>query len=238
MGQANDGAIFLHCLPAYRGNEVTAEVIDGPASASSTRRKIACTPRRPCWCGCVRISRVSDERSRHPHCEAGEDPRHPRQNPGVQPGATGPNCSSMKASTSLRPPCRGTWMNSAPRRSAPMTGAPTTRSVSLNKPWRSRCLGRGEKLRRMLDELVVAVDSSGNTAVLRTPPGAAQYLASFIDRVSLDEVVGTIAGDDTIMSSLGPLHRAPSWPVSGCVIRETPVLSNPYHHLLPASTFL
>ncbi|WJY63290.1 Arginine repressor [Corynebacterium atrinae] len=58
--------------------------------------------------------------------------------------------------------------------------------------------GPREKLRRMLDELVVAVDSSGNTAVLRTPPGAAQYLASFIDRVSLDEVVGTIAGDDTI----------------------------------------
>ena len=58
--------------------------------------------------------------------------------------------------------------------------------------------GPREKLRRMLDELVVAVDSSGNTTVLRTPPGAAQYLASFIDRVGLDEVVGSIAGDDTI----------------------------------------
>lgn len=58
--------------------------------------------------------------------------------------------------------------------------------------------GPREKLRRMLDELVVAVDFSGNTTVLRTPPGAAQYLASFIDRVGLDEVVGSIAGDDTI----------------------------------------
>ncbi|EEI17770.1 ornithine carbamoyltransferase [Corynebacterium lipophiloflavum] len=32
MNRAGEGAMFLHCLPAYRGNEVTAEVIDGPAS--------------------------------------------------------------------------------------------------------------------------------------------------------------------------------------------------------------
>ena len=35
-------------------------------------------------------------------------------------------------------------------------------------------------------------------AVLRTPPGAAHYLASAIDRASLPQVVGTVAGDDTI----------------------------------------
>jgi ornithine carbamoyltransferase len=33
MGSAADGAIFLHCLPAHRGFEVDAAVIDGPASA-------------------------------------------------------------------------------------------------------------------------------------------------------------------------------------------------------------
>ena len=58
--------------------------------------------------------------------------------------------------------------------------------------------GPRDKLRRMIDELVVSADHSGNIAVLRTPPGAAQYLASYIDRVGLEQVVGCIAGDDTI----------------------------------------
>lgn len=58
--------------------------------------------------------------------------------------------------------------------------------------------GPREKMRRMIDELVVSSDHSGNIAMLRTPAGAAQYLASFIDRVGLHDVVGCIAGDDTI----------------------------------------
>ncbi|MCS4534765.1 arginine repressor [Corynebacterium sp. HS2168-gen11] len=58
--------------------------------------------------------------------------------------------------------------------------------------------GTREKLRKMLDDLLVSSDHSGNIAVLRTPPGAAAFLASFIDRVGMDEIVGTIAGDDTV----------------------------------------
>ena len=59
--------------------------------------------------------------------------------------------------------------------------------------------GGTERLSRLLGELLVSTDSSANLAVLRTPPGAAHYLASAIDRAALPEVVGTIAGDDTIM---------------------------------------
>lgn len=58
--------------------------------------------------------------------------------------------------------------------------------------------GGTDRLARLLGELLVSSDASGNLAVLRTPPGAAQYLASALDRASLPDVVGTIAGDDTI----------------------------------------
>jgi transcriptional regulator of arginine metabolism len=55
------------------------------------------------------------------------------------------------------------------------------------------------RLVRMLADLLIGVDASGNLAVLRTPPGAAQLLASAIDRAGLPDVVGTVAGDDTLL---------------------------------------
>jgi transcriptional regulator of arginine metabolism len=58
--------------------------------------------------------------------------------------------------------------------------------------------GGTSRLARLLAELMVSVDASGNLVVLRTPPGAAQFLASAIDRAALEEVVGSIAGDDTV----------------------------------------
>ncbi|HME74757.1 MAG TPA: arginine repressor [Mycobacterium sp.] len=59
--------------------------------------------------------------------------------------------------------------------------------------------GGTERMSRLMGELLVSTDASGNLAVLRTPPGAAHYLASAIDRAALRDVVGTIAGDDTIL---------------------------------------
>jgi transcriptional regulator of arginine metabolism len=56
-----------------------------------------------------------------------------------------------------------------------------------------------ERLKRLLRELLTGADASGNLVVLRTPPGAAQFLASAFDRSGLPDVVGTIAGDDTIL---------------------------------------
>ena len=58
------------------------------------------------------------------------------------------------------------------------------------------------RLRRLCEELLVAAEAVGNLAVLRTPPGAANYLASAIDRSAVwraGRIVGTVAGDDTIL---------------------------------------
>ncbi len=59
--------------------------------------------------------------------------------------------------------------------------------------------GGTDRVAKLLGDLLVSTDASGNLAVLRTPPGGAHYLASAIDRSALPYVVGTIAGDDTIL---------------------------------------
>lgn len=56
-----------------------------------------------------------------------------------------------------------------------------------------------QRLARLCADLLVSADVSGNLVVLRTPPGAAQFLASALDRADLASVLGTIAGDDTIV---------------------------------------
>lgn len=53
-------------------------------------------------------------------------------------------------------------------------------------------------LARLVGEFVEAIRLGGNLVVLITPPGAAQVVASAIDRSGLEGVLGTVAGDDTI----------------------------------------
>src|SRR3978361_2352840 len=55
------------------------------------------------------------------------------------------------------------------------------------------------RLTRLLADLLTSAEGSANLAVLRTPPGAAQFLASALDKVGLPGVLGTIAGDDTLL---------------------------------------
>ena len=56
-----------------------------------------------------------------------------------------------------------------------------------------------DHLRRVLGDWVADVASSANIVVLRTPPGSAHVVGSALDRAGLEEIVGTVAGDDTVI---------------------------------------
>jgi transcriptional regulator of arginine metabolism len=73
----------------------------------------------------------------------------------------------------------------------PEDGAPLTGRSDHDEP--------PHRLARLIGELLVSAEASGNLAVLRTPPGASNFLASAIDRAGLPQVLGTVAGDDTIL---------------------------------------
>lgn len=60
-------------------------------------------------------------------------------------------------------------------------------------------MGREDQLRHTLAEFVLGMVASGNLLVIRTPPGAANAVAQVLDRVDLEDVIGTVAGDDTIL---------------------------------------
>jgi len=55
------------------------------------------------------------------------------------------------------------------------------------------------RLSRAVQELLVAIDDSANIVVLHTPPGGAQLLASALDTARLPTILGTVAGDDTVL---------------------------------------
>lgn len=56
-----------------------------------------------------------------------------------------------------------------------------------------------EQLRRVMGEWVAEVTHSGSLVVVRTPPGCAHVVASALDRSGLDGLLGTVAGDDTML---------------------------------------
>ena len=56
-----------------------------------------------------------------------------------------------------------------------------------------------EKLARLCAELLQSIRHAGTQILIKTPPGAAQYFASYLDLAGLPGVLGTIAGDDTVL---------------------------------------
>jgi transcriptional regulator of arginine metabolism len=56
-----------------------------------------------------------------------------------------------------------------------------------------------EYLRRVLGDWVVEVQRSDNIVLVRTPPGSAHVVASALDRAAPVDILGTVAGDDTVI---------------------------------------
>jgi transcriptional regulator of arginine metabolism len=75
-------------------------------------------------------------------------------------------------------------------------GGETVYAIPEYEPAR---LAPEEQLRRVMGEWVAEVRSSGNLVVLRTPPGCAHVVASALDRSGMRGILGTVAGDDTLL---------------------------------------
>ena len=57
-----------------------------------------------------------------------------------------------------------------------------------------------DHLRRVLGDWLVEIARSGDLVILRTPPGSAHVVASALDRSGQPDLVGTVAGDDTLLA--------------------------------------
>jgi transcriptional regulator of arginine metabolism len=75
-------------------------------------------------------------------------------------------------------------------------GGETVYAIPEYEPAR---LAPEDQLRRVMGEWVAEVRHSANLVVLRTPPGCAHVVASALDRSALGGLIGTVAGDDTLL---------------------------------------
>jgi transcriptional regulator of arginine metabolism len=80
-----------------------------------------------------------------------------------------------------------------PPASAPAAGGTAAGTTAADSP------GTPSRLVRYLKELLTSAEASANLVVLRTPAGAAQFLASAIDHAAWPSILGTVAGDDTVL---------------------------------------
>jgi len=69
-------------------------------------------------------------------------------------------------------------------------------------------IGAWDKRRRIFRESVLSIDFSGNLVVIKSLPGTAQGVAAAIDHMNVAEIIGSVAGDDTVMVVVKPADAA------------------------------
>ena len=204
MAQAAPDAVFLHCLPAYRGKEIDAEVIDGPASLVWDEAENRLHAQK------ALLSWLVEQHAAGEAAMTVSTSRAARQQRIVEILASTPVRSQTELLDHLA--ADGIEVTQATlSRDLVEVGAEQVR-VGKNLVYAVpgeggdrtvRAAPDGEervtRLRARCHELLVSAEHSANLVVLRTPPGAASFLASALDHAGLEGVLGTIAGDDTIL---------------------------------------
>ncbi len=195
-------AIVLHCLPAYRGKEIAAEVIDGPQSVvwdeAENRRHaqkaiLALLLRGggAMTSGRARRCAPPTKNARH---QLIIDLRHAATRSARRPSSP-TLLGRQRACTSPRPPCPATWSSSTRSRSALASGAlvyAVPAEGGDRDPRRpARPPRRTTGWPGSAPSCSSSAEASANLVVLRTPPGAAQFLASAFDKAELPDVLGT-----------------------------------------------
>jgi transcriptional regulator of arginine metabolism len=121
----------------------------------------------------------------------GLDPQNFPERSRVSPGSSVPAASADDAGAGA---ADGTQAGHA----GPAGPAGQARPAGLSGP-AGPVSGASTRLTRYLKELLTSAEASANLVVLRTPAGAAQFLASAIDHAALPAILGTVAGDDTVL---------------------------------------
>ena len=196
MAAAAPTPIFLHCLPAHRGEEVTDEVLDGPQSRIWPQAHNRMHAARGLLAFLARAARTDRGPTAWPSRSASTASRKLLEEHRVTNQA---QLVELLADD-------GVTVNQATvSRDLEDLGAIKVRvpggETGLRHPRAARTSrSRPEDhLRRVLGDWVVEVERSGDLVVLRTPPGSAHVVGSALDRTGLDSVIGTVAGDDTLL---------------------------------------
>lgn len=66
------------------------------------------------------------------------------------------------------------------------------------------------RMERLFREVVTFLEKSENLIVIRTLPGSAHAVASCLDSIAWQEIIGTVAGDDTILVVVKPKKAVPA----------------------------
>jgi transcriptional regulator of arginine metabolism len=77
-------------------------------------------------------------------------------------------------------------------------------------PEQTISLQNNDRLKRLFENSVISLDYSENLIVVKTHPGEAQGVASALDLANWEEIIGTVAGDDTILIIVKPKKATPA----------------------------